>query len=104
MADKRATGLGIEDVIGAKREDVLRLAQRHGAYNVRVFGSVARGEATANSDIDFLVAFKPDSTLWDHIGLMQDLAELLGREVDISTDDTLKERLKERVLREAVPL
>jgi predicted nucleotidyltransferase len=104
MADRPTTGLGIQDVIGDRREDVLRLAKVHRAHDVRVFGSVARAEATENSDIDFLVKFEPEYTLWDHIGLMQDLSELLGREVEVSTDDTLKERLKESVLREAIPL
>jgi hypothetical protein len=65
---------------------------------------VARGEATDDSDIDFLVDFETGYTLWDHIGLVQDLSELLGRRVDVSTDETLRERLRERILREAVPL
>jgi uncharacterized protein len=98
------TGLGIRDLLTDKREDILRLAKMRKAYNVRIFGSVARNEATEHSDVDFLVTFEPDYTLWDHIGLMQDLAELLKRDVDVSTDDSLKERIRERVLREAVPL
>jgi hypothetical protein len=98
------TGAGIAVLIGDKREDILRLARARKAHNVRLFGSVARGEATEDSDIDFLVTFDPDYTLWDHIGLMQDLSELLGRRVDVSTDGTLRERLRERILREAVPL
>ncbi|MCL4878427.1 MAG: nucleotidyltransferase family protein [Anaerolineae bacterium] len=95
---------GIPELLAGKREDILRLAQQHKAYNVRVFGSVARGEATDDSDIDFLVDFETGYTLWDHIGLVQDLSELLGRRVDVSTDETLRERLRERILREAVPL
>lgn len=95
---------GIPELLAGKREDILRLAQQHKAYNVRVFGSVARGEATDDSDIDFLVDFEMGYTLWDHIGLVQDLSELLGRRVDVSTDETLRERLRERILREAVPL
>lgn len=94
----------IRDLLAEKREDILRLAQARKAYNVRVFGSVACGEATKDSDVDFLVSFDPDYTLWDHIGLMQDLAELLGRDVDVSTDATHFEHLRARVLREAVPL
>jgi predicted nucleotidyltransferase len=97
-------GRGINKLLQDKREDILRLARARKAYNVRVFGSVARGEATEDSDVDFLVRFEPDYTLWDHIGLVQDLVELLGCEVDVSTDDTLQERIRERVLREAVPL
>lgn len=95
---------GIEDILADKREEILRLAQQHKAYNVRVFGSVARGEATDSSDVDFLVTFEAGYTLWDHIGLIQELSELLGRRVDVSTDETLRARLKERILREAVPL
>jgi predicted nucleotidyltransferase len=98
------SGLGINDLLKDKREEILRLAENYHATNVRVFGSVARGEATEESDVDFLVDFEPDYTLWDHIGLMQDLAELLERQVDIGTEDTLKERIKGRILREAVPL
>jgi predicted nucleotidyltransferase len=104
MPDQRKPGLGIDDLLVEKREDILRLAGARKAYNVRVFGSVARGEASESSDIDFLVTFEPGYTLWDHIGLMQDLTELLGRSVDVSTDDTLRERIRERILREAVPL
>jgi predicted nucleotidyltransferase len=94
----------IRNLLTEKREDILQLAQARKAYNVRVFGSVVRGEATEDSDIDFLVTFRPNYTLWDHIGLMQDLAELLGRDVDVSTDATLRDHVRARVLREAVPL
>jgi predicted nucleotidyltransferase len=98
------TGPDINDLLRDKRDDILRLVRQHKAGNVRIFGSVARGEATEASDVDFLVDFQPDYTLWDHIGLMQDLADLLGREVDVSTEETLRERIKDRILREAVPL
>lgn len=98
------SGLGIDDLLKDKRDDILRLASARKAYNVRVFGSVARGEATETSDVDFLVTFEPSYTLWDHIGLIQDLSELLERDVDVSTEDTLKSRIKGRVLQEAKPL
>ena len=98
------SGLGIDDLLKGKRDAILRLASARKAYNVRVFGSVARGEATETSDVDFLVTFEPNYTLWDHIGLIQDLVELLGREVDVSTEDTLKSRIKGQILQEARPL
>jgi predicted nucleotidyltransferase len=98
------TKLGIDDLLKDKRDDILRLANARKAYNVRVFGSVARGEAIETSDVDFLVTFEPNYTLWDHIGLIQDLAELLGRDVDVSTEETLKSSIKGHVLQEAKPL
>jgi hypothetical protein len=97
-------GLGIKEMIGDKREDVLRLAEKYGATNVRVFGSVAREEATPNSDIDFMVDFKPGVTIFDMVGLWQDLTKLLGREVDLTTEKSLKRWVKPHALRDAVPL
>jgi predicted nucleotidyltransferase len=70
-------GLGISDPLADKRVEILRLAAQHGASNVRVFGSVAGNETGSESDIDFLVDFKPDYTVWDHIGLKQSLEDLL---------------------------
>ncbi len=70
-------------------------------YNVRVFGSVARGEADAESDIDLLVDMEPGRTLFDIGGLLMDLEELLGCNVDVVTEDGLRERIRERVLKEA---
>lgn len=88
-----------------KREDILCIARRHKAYNVRVFGSVARGEAGPNSDVDLLVEFEPDySLLYDHIGLKQDLEDLLGRKVDIVPEKNLHELIRDQVLEQAVPL
>ena len=69
---------------------------------MRVFGSVARGEATENSDIDFLVEIEPQRTLFDYIALIQDLTKLLGRKVDVAEPKTLHDLIKEKVLREAV--
>lgn len=96
--------LGMYEILGAKRAEILRIAAQHKAFDVRVFGSVARGEATPTSDVDFLVRFRPDYRLWDHIGLSQALSDLLGRRVDVCTDDTLKAGLRDRILHEAVPL
>ena len=105
MADQEGIGLGIEDVIGDKREEVLRLAEKHGAYNVRVFGSVARGEAASDSDVDFLVEWDYERmSSWGGVGLILDLETLLGRKIHLATDKALYPRIKNRILREAVPL
>ena len=87
-----------------KREEILRLAERHGARNVRVFGSVARGDADARSDYDFLVDLEPGRSLFDLGGLLTDLTYLLGRPVDVVTEKGLRPRIRERVLSEARPL
>ena len=87
-----------------KREEILRIAAKHGARNVRVFGSVARGEADEKSDVDFLVEFDAGRSLFDHAGLLVDLRELLGCEVDVVTQKGLRERVRVLVLLEAVPL
>ena len=81
-----------------------RTVMKHGARKVRVFGSVARGEADETSDIDFLVDLEPGRTLFDLGGLLLDLRDLLGREVDVVTERGLKARIRRRVLREAVAL
>jgi uncharacterized protein len=86
------------------RERVLETAARYGAYNVRIFGSVARGEATASSDIDFLVSMEPGRSLMDLGGLLSELQNLLGMEVDVVTEKGLRARIREQVLREAIPL
>lgn len=88
-----------------KRNDILRIAAEHGASNVRVFGSVARGDDTETSDIDLLV--DQDWTklsAWGGMGLVIALEDLLGHKVDIATVEELKPRIRERVLREAIPL
>lgn len=87
-----------------RRHEILRLAERYKADNVRVFGSVARGEATDGSDIDLLINTKPGCSLFDLGGLLEDLKELLGQPVDLVTEDGLKPHLRDRVLREAIPL
>ncbi|MBD1843105.1 nucleotidyltransferase family protein [Cyanobacteria bacterium FACHB-63] len=97
-------GLGIEELLADKREAILAIAQKHGAYNIRVFGSVARGEADDESDVDFLVEMGKDRSPWFPVGLIQDLEDLLGREVDVATEKGLKDRIRERVLKEAIPL
>jgi uncharacterized protein len=99
------TGLGIQELLYKQRSQILDIAQQHGAYNVRVFGSVARGEATEDSDVDFLVDYDLEKiTPWFPGGLLIDLELLLNRKVDIATVDMLKERTRDRVLHEAVLL
>jgi hypothetical protein len=87
-----------------KKEDILRVAQKHGAVNVRVFGSAARGEAGPDSDIDLLVDVQPVHSPWFPGGLLADLEELLGRKVDIVEPEGLHWLIREKVLSEAVPL
>ena len=87
-----------------RREEILRLAQQRGARNLRVFGSVARGEANENSDLDLLVEWEPERSLLDHAGLVQDLQELLGMKVHVGTEKSLHWYVRDRILREAMPL
>jgi len=87
-----------------KRNQVLRIAAKYGARHLRVFGSIARGEADDASDIDFLVELEPGRSLLDLGGLQFELQSLLGRPVDVLTERALKPRIRERVLREAVPV
>jgi uncharacterized protein len=86
------------------RQEVLRLAERHGARNLRVFGSVARGEANETSDVDLLVDWEPGRSLLDHVALVQDLQELLGIKVHVGTERSLHWYVRDRILREATPL
>lgn len=96
--------MDLEQLLRTRREEILRLAQRHGASRVRIFGSVARGEAGPASDVDFLVDLEPGRSLLDHAGLLLDLEELLGCRVDVATESGLRPRIRPRVLEEAVPL
>jgi uncharacterized protein len=94
--------MGINELLKGKREEIIQIARRHGAYNVRVFGSVARGEADEKSDVDFLVEMEKGRSLLDLGGLLMDLQDLLGRKVDVVTDRGIKPRIRERVMKEAV--
>ncbi|PWU05289.1 MAG: nucleotidyltransferase [Terriglobia bacterium] len=96
--------LGLDTLRSARRDEILRLAARHGAQNVRVFGSVARGQADENSDLDLLVSWEPGRSLLDHAGLVQDLQELLGVKVHVGTENSLHWYVRDRILREATPL
>jgi predicted nucleotidyltransferase len=96
--------MAVEDLLKAKREEILRVCAKYGAYNVRVFGSVARSEADERSDIDFLVEMEPGRSLFDLGGLQQELEQLLGCRVDVVTERGLEGRVRDQVLSEAVPL
>jgi uncharacterized protein len=96
--------MSYDELLSTKREDILRIAAKYGASNVRVFGSVARGEADEQSDIDLLVDLEPKRSLLDLAGLLVDLEELLGCKVDVVPEDSLRKRIKDRVLKEAVAL
>jgi uncharacterized protein len=92
------------EAVRRRRAEILRLAARYGASSVRVFGSIARGDANSESDVDLLVEFEPGRSLLDLIGLELDLRDLLGLHVDVATAASLKDRIRPRVLAEAVPL
>lgn len=96
--------MSIEALLKEKREEILHIAAKHGARNVRVFGSVARGEADTESDLDLLVEMEPGRSLLDMGGLLMDLQDLLGCRVDVVTEKGLRERVRDRVLKDAVPL
>lgn len=96
--------MGIQEIIGDKREAILALAAKYGASNVRVFGSVAEGSADEASDVDFLVDMAPGRSLFDLGGLLMDLQDLLGRKVDIVTEPGLRDRIRQSVCNQAVLL
>lgn len=99
-----ARTLDPRELIQQKRAEILRIAAQHGARNVRLFGSVARGDADEHSDIDFLVEMEPGRSLFDLGGLQIELEALLGRPVDVVTERGLKRRIRLRVPAEAAPL
>lgn len=92
----------LEELLKNKRQEILKIAEKHGAYNVRVFGSVARGEAGAGSDVDFLVDMQQGRNLLDMGGLLMDLQDYLGVEVDLVTEKGLRQRIRQHILDEAV--
>ena len=95
--------MNLENVL-QQRKEILRLAHHYRAGEVRVFGSVVRGESTGQSDVDFLINTRPGCSLFHLGGLLEDLQDLLGCRVDLAIEDDLKPRLRDRVLREAVAL
>ena len=96
--------MGIAEIIAGKKEQILALAAKHGASNVRVFGSVANGTADEKSDIDFLVDLEEGRSLFDLGGLLMDLQELFGREVDVLAENGLHWYIKKQVISEARPV
>ena len=96
--------MSTDELLKEKREEILRTASKHGARNVRVFGSVARGEARPDSDVDLLVEVGPDRTPFFPGGLIADLEDLLGKKVQVVTQEGLHWYIRERVLEEAVAL
>jgi len=95
----------LKQVLQEKREDILEIALKHGAFNVRLFGSVARGEETENSDIDFLIDYDIDKiSSWFPVGLIHDLEDLLGKKVDVVPAKCLHYFIEDRVLAEAIAL
>jgi uncharacterized protein len=95
--------VAINDILGRRRE-ILQIAARHGAHDVRLFGSVVRGEAGQDSDVDFLVQLDDDRSLIDHIALIRELESLIGCRVDVVAEDALNQIIRDRVLAEGVPL
>ncbi len=96
--------MNIKQLLYEKRDEIRNIAARHGAYNIRIFGSVVRGEAGPDSDIDFLIDVGPATSSWFPAGLILDLQEILGQPVEIVTEKALNPYIREHVLREAVPL
>jgi predicted nucleotidyltransferase len=94
----------MRQILDQKREQILQIAASHGAQNVRLFGSTARGDFRSDSDVDLLVDLEPDRSLFDLSGLLIELQELLGCEVDVVTERGLRPRIREAVLRDAVRL
>jgi predicted nucleotidyltransferase len=101
---KEKNKMNLGDLVQEKRDQILQIAARHGAYNVRVFGSAAKGTAGPDSDLDILVDVGPSHSAWFPAGLILDLEALLEREVDVVTEDALHWYIRDRVLAEAVPL
>ena len=96
--------MGIEQLLTEKRDEILRIAWAHGAENVRLFGSLAHGESADDSDVDLLVDAGSNTSPWFPAGLVNELENLLGRKVDVVTEDSLYWLLRRRILREARPL
>lgn len=101
---KEKDALSLDDLLQQKREQILEIATQHGAYNVRIFGSVAKGTAGPDSDLDLLVDVQPEHSAWFPAGLILDLEALLDRKVDVVTEEALHWYIRDQVLAEAVPL
>lgn len=96
--------MSLLEQIRQKRAEILAIADKYGATNLRIFGSVARGDDRPDSDIDLLIDLQHTWTLFDHISMMQDLEDLLKHKVDVAVAQGLKERFRDRILQEAIVL
>ena len=94
----------IQETIRQHRDAILALARQYGAHDVRIFGSVARGDANEASDLDLIVRFDPGRSLFDHGGLLMDLQDLLGMKVDVIDEEGMRPRFRQHVMNEAVAL
>ena len=95
----------LKQLLQEKREEIIAIAAKHGAYNIRIFGSVARGEGDKTSDIDFLIDYDLSKiSPWFPGGLLVDLEDLLGYQVDIVTEKGLHDFIKVNILKEAIKL
>ena len=101
---KQEKALSLDNLLREKREQILEIAAHHGATNVRVFGSAAKGTAGPESDLDLLIDVLPEHSAWFPAGLILDLEELLEREVDVVTEEALHWYVRDQVVAEAVPL
>jgi len=104
MRNQANRSVTVHSLLKAHRDEILRIASEHGACNVRIFGSMARDEADDQSDIDFLIQVGPKTSPWFPAGLILDLEQLLGKKVDVVTEDSVYWLLHQRIVREAVPL
>jgi len=100
MVDERK----ILSLIYEKRTEILRIASKYGASDVRIFGSVARGEENPESDVDLLVTLEPGRSLLDRASLMLELEKLLGVRVDVATEKSLKDRIRRQIIKNAIPV
>jgi len=96
--------MNIPGLLKKKRQEILRLAEQRGARNVRIFGSIARGDSGPGSDVDFLVEMEEATTLPQHNALIRELQELLGCNVDVVSERSFRARMRDRVMKEAVPI
>jgi len=96
--------MSIRELLRSKRAEILKIAARHGARKVRVFGSVARGTARRNSDVDFLVDMEEGRSLMDRAALILDLERLLKRSVDVASERGLRRVVRKEVLKDAIAL
>ncbi|MBN1942219.1 MAG: nucleotidyltransferase family protein [Phycisphaerae bacterium] len=95
--------MALKDIL-TRKDEILRLIEKHGGHDVRVFGSVAKNRATETSDVDFLVRLDPGCSLIDHVAIIQDLEDFLGYNVDVVPEDALHPSIRQQVLSEAIPL